>query len=75
MNEIKCIFCDTKSDRVAIRENGYQGKQCPDCGLIYISPRPSLQEVIDLYGHDEAHIPPIPTLPMTLPKDFMLNTI
>ena len=57
MNEIKCIFCETHSDRVAIEENGYQGKQCPECGLIYISPRPSLQEVIDLYGHDEAHIP------------------
>lgn len=56
MNEIKCIFCETESDRVVIRENGYEGRQCHQCGLIYVSPRPSLDEIIDLYGHDEAHI-------------------
>lgn len=56
MNEIKCIFCDTLSDRIAIEENGYQGKRCQNCGLIYISPRPSLNQIIDLYGHDDAHI-------------------
>ena len=57
MNEIECIFCHLKSDRVAIEENGYQGKRCPQCQLIYISPRPSLNEIVDLYGHNEAHIP------------------
>ncbi|MDJ0567879.1 MAG: class I SAM-dependent methyltransferase [Pleurocapsa sp. MO_192.B19] len=56
MNEIKCIFCETESDRIVIEENGYQGKQCDQCGLIYISPRPSFDEIIDLYGHDEAYI-------------------
>jgi len=56
MNEIKCIFCETLSDRIAIEENGYQGKRCQKCGLIYISPRPSLNQIIDLYGHDDAHI-------------------
>ena len=56
MNEIKCIFCGTLSDHIAIEENGYQGKRCQNCGLIYISPRPSLNEIIDLYGHDDAHI-------------------
>lgn len=56
MNEIECIFCKTKSDRIAITENGYQGKRCPQCELIYISPRPSLNEIVDLYGHNEAHI-------------------
>ncbi|WP_237743546.1 class I SAM-dependent methyltransferase [Pleurocapsa sp. PCC 7319] len=39
-----------------IEENGYEGKQCSQCGLIYISPRPSFEEIVDLYGHDEAHI-------------------
>ena len=56
MNEIECIFCKTPSDRIAIEENGYQGKRCQKCGLIYISPRPSLNQIIDLYGHDDAHI-------------------
>ena len=65
MKEIECIFCGTKNDlasgegsydRVAIEENGYQGRKCDRCGLIYISPRPSLDKIIDLYGHDDAHI-------------------
>lgn len=56
MNEIRCIFCETKSNHVVIEENGYQGKKCPQCGLIYISPRPSFDEVVDLYGHGSAHV-------------------
>lgn len=56
MNEIKCIFCETDSNHVVIEENGYTGKKCPQCGLIYISPRPSFDEIFDLYGHDDAHI-------------------
>ena len=54
MQEINCIFCDKSTDNVVIRENGFTGKQC-SCGLIYISPRPSLSEIIDVYGHDDAH--------------------
>lgn len=56
MNEIRCIFCETESNHVVIEENGYKGKKCPQCGLIYISPRPSFDEIVDLYGHDDAHI-------------------
>lgn len=56
MEEIKCIFCETDSNHVVIEENGYNGKKCPQCGLIYISPRPSFGEIVDLYGHDNACI-------------------
>lgn len=56
MNEIRCIFCETESNYVVIEENGYKGKKCPQCGLIYISPRPSFNEIVDLYGHGDAHI-------------------
>src|SRR5580698_8371898 len=56
MNEIPCIFCSIESRRVVIEENGYQGKQCPRCGLIYISPRPSLDDLVALYEQDSAHI-------------------
>lgn len=54
MQEINCLFCDKSNDNVVIRENGYTGQQCT-CGLIYVSPRPSLDEIIDVYGHDDAH--------------------
>ncbi|GAI49710.1 unnamed protein product [marine sediment metagenome] len=41
MEEIMCIFCEKESDQVVIKENGFKGKKCPTCGLIYISPRPT----------------------------------
>ena len=56
MNEINCIFCDLPGDRVVIEENGYSGRKCSRCGLIFVSPRPSLGEIVDLYGHDDAHL-------------------
>lgn len=56
MEEMKCIFCETESNHVVIDENGYKGKKCPHCGLIYISPRPSFEEIVDLYGHNNASI-------------------
>jgi len=56
MNEIRCIFCKIESNHVVIEENGYKGKKCPQCGLIYISPRPSFDEIVDLYGCDNANI-------------------
>jgi len=56
LEEIKCIFCEIESSQVVIEENGFQGKKCPQCGLIYVSPRPSFEEIVHLYGDDQAHI-------------------
>lgn len=56
MNETNCPFCSSPESRVAIRENGFEGQKCSDCGLIYVSPRPSLAEIQDLYGHNEARV-------------------
>lgn len=57
MQAISCLFCTKPSPKIALKENGYTGRKCTDCGLIYISPRPTEQEIANLYGHDEAHIP------------------
>lgn len=58
LQSISCIFCGTGApSEVVIKENGFQGNQCQECGLIFVSPRPNLQDIIDLYGHDEAHVP------------------
>jgi len=56
MEHINCIFCDIPNSRVVIEENGYRGVQCDRCGLIYISPRPSLEDIRTLYTHDSAHV-------------------
>ena len=56
MEEVQCIFCNKLSNQIAVEENGYKGKKCPICGLIYVSPRPSFLEIQDLYCHDQANI-------------------
>ncbi len=56
MENVKCIFCNIESNEIVIRENGYVGIKCPTCNLIYTSPKPKLNEIIDLYGHDNANI-------------------
>lgn len=56
MESIACIFCNSRSGQEVIQESGYAGKKCDNCALIYIANRPSSQEVIDLYGHEQAHI-------------------
>jgi len=54
--EIECIFCNKTNNNVYIEENGYQGKKCLICNLIYISPRPTIDEMQFLYNHDNAQI-------------------
>lgn len=56
MIAIECLLCDSNDSQVLIEENGYQGRKCDGCGLIYVSPRPSVDGIHDLYGHDEARV-------------------
>jgi SAM-dependent methyltransferase len=55
MEDVACIFCGIGNHPVLIEQEGYFGRRCPQCGLIYLSPRPSRNEIADLYGHDLAH--------------------
>lgn len=52
MQDIQCIFCNNTSGQIVIEENGYKGKKCHECGLIFISPRPAFPVVEDLYSND-----------------------
>lgn len=52
MEEISCIFCNGSNDEVVIEENGYMGRKCHLCGLIYVSPRPTRDEIVDMYSDD-----------------------
>jgi len=56
MEEIKCIFCKNSDSRVFLEENGYTGRKCSRCGLIYVSPRPKLSDINLIYTHDKANI-------------------
>ena len=56
METISCIFGHGFSEDVVIEENGFQGRRCPVCKTIYVSPRPEPREIFDLYHHDRAHL-------------------
>lgn len=49
MEQTGCVICGTGGNDVAITENGYSGRKCPDCKHIYISPRPSPDEIHEMY--------------------------
>jgi SAM-dependent methyltransferase len=55
MEEIPCIFCNRSTDNIVIEEEGYKGRKCPTCGLIFISPRPSLDEILKRYRLNQPH--------------------
>jgi len=54
MEDIPCIFCGKLIDNIAISENGYKGRKCEDCNLIFISPRPTSDEITNLYVDEHA---------------------
>lgn len=56
MEYTNCIFCSNHGNKIVIEGNGYSGRKCNKCRLIYILPRPNLVEIKNLYGHDKAHI-------------------
>jgi 2-polyprenyl-3-methyl-5-hydroxy-6-metoxy-1,4-benzoquinol methylase len=55
MAEAECIFCNQKSPQIVIEEEGFQCRKCPRCDLIYISNKPSLEEIEKLYNKDWAN--------------------
>ena len=56
MEDVNCILCGTASDYVLIEQDGYKVRKCPQCGLFYVSPRPSVEEIAALYENDSANI-------------------
>lgn len=60
MEDIRCIFCNQYSNQVVIEENGYTGKRCSLCGLIFVTPMPSYPELSKIYvqshRYAETHI-------------------
>ena len=57
LESIGCIFCGPVQSEVTIFENGFEARQCSECGLIFVSPRPTREQVADLYRLDESHLP------------------
>jgi 2-polyprenyl-3-methyl-5-hydroxy-6-metoxy-1,4-benzoquinol methylase len=53
--ETYCIFCGKESEEIVWIENGFVGKRC-DCGLLYISPRPEPEKILNLYNSFESDV-------------------
>jgi SAM-dependent methyltransferase len=49
LETVGCPFCKMEYDNTFWKENGYIGRKCYKCGLIYISPRPTEIEMSRLY--------------------------
>jgi 2-polyprenyl-3-methyl-5-hydroxy-6-metoxy-1,4-benzoquinol methylase len=58
MHEIGCVLCDGAGSKPVIVESGFTGRQCANCGLIFISPRPSRDEIEEVYRQGDAHLSP-----------------
>ncbi len=58
MQEIKCVLCEGSHDAAVISENGFTGRQCSNCGLIFVSPRPTRQQIDEVYEKGEAYLSP-----------------
>lgn len=50
--EVGCPLCAEHSGSIAIEENGFLGRRCETCGLIYVSPRPPPADILGIYEHD-----------------------
>ena len=56
MDYITCALCETDDTQLYQKENGYQAVQCRYCGLVYVNPRPSIEEMKELYEGQETQI-------------------
>jgi len=56
MEEVNCVLCDIDDTRPYQEEGGYQSVQCNRCGLVYVNPRPSIDEMKQLYQGQETKI-------------------
>ena len=56
MEEITCILCDQDRSTPYVEENGYHARMCPACELVYVSPRPTIEEMKELYQGQETQI-------------------
>jgi SAM-dependent methyltransferase len=45
LEDVACYVCGTTEGKPWATENGYTVKRCAQCGLLYVSPRPSLDNI------------------------------
>jgi SAM-dependent methyltransferase len=53
-----CVICGCPRSAPLVSENSFTGYQCAECGLIFVSPRPSREEIDEVYRGGEAYLSP-----------------
>ncbi|MDC3962378.1 class I SAM-dependent methyltransferase [Polyangium jinanense] len=56
MEAVSCIFCGDRGTRPYHAENGHQAVACNDCGLVFVTPRPTEGEMKRLYEGQETKV-------------------
>ncbi len=56
METTSCIFCPDEKQSLFREENGYRAVRCDGCGLVFVNPRPTIEEMKQLYEGQETKI-------------------
>jgi len=57
-NYIKCNLCQSDDTKKLYVKDSFNIVRCRKCGLVYVNPRPTLEELKELYKEKDAHIDP-----------------
>lgn len=59
MEKVNCAICDMDEAQKLLIKNSFNIVRCKNCGLVYIDPRPTKEELIDFYlfksDRDKSH--------------------
>jgi 2-polyprenyl-3-methyl-5-hydroxy-6-metoxy-1,4-benzoquinol methylase len=53
---VPCALCEVVDARPYATENGFEAVQCRRCELVYVSPRPSVEEMKRRYEASQTHV-------------------
>jgi SAM-dependent methyltransferase len=56
MEHIDCALCQVDDATLYKEENGFRAMKCRRCGLIYVTPRPTIAEMKRLYDGQETNV-------------------
>ncbi|HWN70009.1 MAG TPA: class I SAM-dependent methyltransferase [Haliangium sp.] len=56
MEHVACALCGVDDTTPYKQENGFQALQCRRCGLVYVNPRPTIEQMKHLYDGQETHV-------------------
>ncbi len=54
--DVPCDLCGVSDPAPYAEENGYRAVRCRQCGLVYVTPRPTLEDMKQLYDGQETRV-------------------